>query len=439
MAPLSKLATNRIDDLSRRWTAFPNLETVGYYEYFSQSIHTPSIEQKHVDQSKTLQDFTLKRRTLGVFTHELTHWLDHTSTLWGHGNLIRLYEAIDARKHGREVDLWRIPLALADNKRTHFNEYYTEYGPAADSGRPWVATYTCGREYGLDGRIRNDRPVMFVRFSTPSNRLIVRAPLSVAALLETRAVYAELRADLHFISNLSEDDRIITTKLWQTEFMDRLYMARYAAYTVAAHFVANKAKMTNALEAFRYSSLLAGLALNLPPTLFTALRQPDGLEPWQELIPYLIASQNRGYAFLVLASSLPQEELPVEERIGLMLENAGLPTAPEIYTQTLTEMQALGGGVHLRNTGREQRLNGLLSVGFAYQKSFGPASAPYLANDAVLKADMRAVLPPVILGDGQLLQYGTPLPKQCEITEDWVTQSWDEEKQLQEFFGACLP
>ena len=79
------------------WDLFPNLSVEGYYDFFSQAVFANALKLDDFHSLKPLEDIRAHEKVKGIIIHEVTHWLDHTSTLWGQTNLIDLYNAITSR------------------------------------------------------------------------------------------------------------------------------------------------------------------------------------------------------------------------------------------------------------------------------------------------------------------------------------------------------
>lgn len=122
---------------------FPNLEAIGAYDDFSQTVVIDYLDkeaffqllrdfQSHDTQDKTVRKITLQEnhesmtRFHSTCVHKFTHWLDHTSTLWGQRQLVLIYTAINAWTNQNENDFWRIILANSERRRARLATYYTE-------------------------------------------------------------------------------------------------------------------------------------------------------------------------------------------------------------------------------------------------------------------------------------------------------------------------
>lgn len=95
--------------------AFPNIGVLGYYRPHSQTVHIACASQ---EEASALDNGlpVAAHQFLTTVNHELTHWLDHTSTLCGQEYLVSIYNAAHAlspQVNGAETEYWR-GMALRD-------------------------------------------------------------------------------------------------------------------------------------------------------------------------------------------------------------------------------------------------------------------------------------------------------------------------------------
>ena len=354
---MNKLA-EKIQEISKNWRGFPNLTEEGRYEFLTQTIFVDSFEQRDIQALKTNpQDPFLMRKIWKVFIHEITHYLDHTSTLWGQNNLVTIYNAFNAFENEKEDDLWRIIKLLSENARNHFADYYELAGPAMVNDEwckmPWRFEYSCGLQYGSDGKPRLDRPFITTRFSNFDGTLIKRVPMSIASLLETIATAAELQVERPLLSllqsHLKEDEFLIEFNLSQKALLDKIYDPHLTVYSVAAHCLANSIRTENIFLAYECSSALASLCLNLPSQAFDQLgtsyieRFPlEGHEIILKRASEMIALRDRSFAFFVLSQCAPETNLSnIPDWLGNTVESAGLPPLDVLNKMTIDEMSKL--------------------------------------------------------------------------------------------------
>ena len=273
-----------IQTILKHWRSFPNVTAEGRYEFLTQTVFANSVESQHIlDIGEDPLNPELLRKVYKVFIHEITHWLDHTSTLWGQKNLITIFNAFNAWESETEEELWRIIELFSEIGRNQFDDYYKTFGPAINDSRvniPWRYTYSSGLQYGSDGRIRKDRPFVTTRFYTPENILISRVPISVISLIESIATYSELQLEYSFIlpilkKQLNENEFLIEESLFQQNMREKIYNPDLTVYSVATHCLANFMGIDDIGMAYALSSALSSLCLNLPTNVFDKLEIPD--------------------------------------------------------------------------------------------------------------------------------------------------------------------
>jgi len=446
----------KIQEISNNWKGFPNLREEGRYEFLTQTIFVNSVEQRHLQALKTNpKDPILIRKIWKVFIHEITHWLDHTSTLWGQNNLVTIYNAFNAFENEKEDDLWRIIKLFSESSRNHFADYYEVNGPAMVnddwSKIPWCYEYSCGLQYGSDGKPRLDRPFITTRFSNFDGTLIKRVPMSIASLIETIATAAELQIELPVLtllkSYLKEDEFLIEFNLFQKALSDRIYDPHLTVYSVAAHCLANSIRTKDIVLAYKYSSALASLCLNLPSQAFEQLgtsyikRLPLEIhEIIAKRASEMIALRDRGFAFFVLSQYVPETNFSnIPDWLENTVKSAGLPPLDTLNKMIIDEMSKLDQGI--LDGDLAPRLTKLLGIGrenYAKRGIYGKHEPCY---NSLLLNTKELTLPPIVLGDDNIFDVELFYDNPQYLSEDmdtWIFYVWSIEKKLREFQRACI-
>jgi hypothetical protein len=439
-----------LNSLGERRGAFPNLEVIGKYEFFTQSIETPKIELAEFKVAYEDMDFETRFRVLPVLAHELTHWLDHTTTLWGRNSLVRLYSAMNAHAIQEPTEFWRIMPALSEVRQVHFAEYYTVRGPRFDVASPWAYTFTCGQQFGQDGRLDANRPILFVRYADPSaagkrsgmddDDLVVRVPISVASLLEVNAVVAEVMTQIELLETFDDKDQ-------RVKFSDKILrnLAKLtsspdlAVYFVAAQSAASLSKQQDLFQAFAIGSVLSTLSLNLPSECVTMLRIPDNFDEWKEYIPSLLGSENRAFIFMVLATHAHGLNTQDRDWLGQLLHKAGLPPIDKLITAWSGQMQNLLSG-HFKGQ-YTPRLEEVLQCGSANAEKRG-ISGNHNTTCATVKGDASAYTAlPIVLGDDHIIAIpGGSLADYAmdpSVWEKWILHVSGRQNRMYEFYDVC--
>lgn len=431
--------------MKTNWQPFRQLQTEGAYNYLTQLITLDALEVAHFEALGDERMLAIEHKTLRLLFHEATHWLDHVSTTWGQRSIVQIINAINARLRNSPPDFWRIALANAEIYRIHFPKYFTTIEEGIDTereGKPWQAQLTSGLQFGPDGRSRPDRPILFYRFKNSLGRSICRTPISIAALTEANATIAESWIDLRYLQNLKEDERLLEGKLLAKASAERLYDPRLSAYSVAAHFVANKFGLEEGFTAYRLTAALGTLALNLPPSSFHSLRVPPFVN-FDGRFKAFVKQGDRGFAFVVLvthAPPLPDEFMEGEDLrrwIDQAATNAGLPNLATLDQMVRKEHENIKR--EIIDGPESLRAHALLDIGRRLYDRRGLYGCDVIM-EPLLDDKTIVDLPPVVLGDFSLVQIGRPI-KEANIANvaAWLKNADRYEREIDEFIEACMP
>lgn len=262
---------------------FPNTTVKGTYDFWSQVIILQSLEEQNIlalqsaaakgDTSETLHR---AKDIFPLICHEYTHWLDNTSTLWGLEMICNVYSSyqtwiIENKSGAFNEKEYHLKKSLADKmKLISFPKYYTTL-TTAENCYPWHFTYSMGKLFTKEGRI-SSYPLFFTRFSNQKGEQIARQPFSLAAVLETSATAQEFAATSALIVSMAKGDEIfVEQKLFKDEVLNTIYEPELTVYSVAAHHVANSFRITDVLEAYKISTILARFVLNFPDEMFSLI------------------------------------------------------------------------------------------------------------------------------------------------------------------------
>jgi hypothetical protein len=238
---------------------FANLESIGSYDDFSQTVVLDYLDEEsflrllesfksYTKGDKSAQKIALQAnynsstQFCSTCVHELTHWLDHTSTLWGQRQLILIYNAINAWTNQDEQEFYRIAIANSERHRARLAIYYTEkYKIDHQEVRltRWQFEYGSGLEFGFDGRPRIDRPFIYTIFFNSTNQPVIRVPFSMFALTEATATYAEFKVKSQSLTLLDDNSRLVEKLRLEQEIQKNLYDSELVIYSVATHCLAN--------------------------------------------------------------------------------------------------------------------------------------------------------------------------------------------------------
>jgi hypothetical protein len=435
---------------------FANLESIGSYDDFSQTVVLDYLDEEsflrllesfksYTKGDKSAQKVALQvnykssTQFYSTCVHELTHWLDHTSTLWGQRQLIFIYNAINAWTNQNEQEFYRIAIANSERHRARLAIYYTEkYKVDHQEVRltPWQFEYGSGLEFGVDGRPRTDRPFIFTVFSNSSNQPVIRVPFSMFALTEANATYAEFKVKSQSLALLDDNSRLVEKLRLEKEIQKNLYDPELVIYSVATHCLANSIGLEEGFQAYELSAALATLCLNLPKELFQSLSVPEEFNVWGSRVQALQELADPGFAFFTIAKQAPKykDNISVEQWLQEALKNAGIPSLEIIKDLAIAQMQELENEV-IEGLYADQ-LRDLLSIGRENFIQRGVWGQNILSIENLHKTSIK--LPLIVLGDGYIIPVAyTNIPASPESMEQWIDRIINIEVSIDQFIRAC--
>jgi hypothetical protein len=435
---------------------FANLEAIGSYDDFSQTVALNYLDEESFlrllesFQSYTKGDETAQKaarqasydsstKFYSTCVHELTHWLDHTSTLWGQRQLILIYNAINAWTNQNEQEFYRIAIANSERQRARLAIYYTEKHEVEQKDvrpTPWQFEYGSGLEFGIDGKPRTGRPFIHTVFFNSSNQPIIRVPFSMFALTEANATYAEFKVKSQSLALLDDDSRLVEQLRLEHEIQRNLYNSDLVIYSVATHCLASSIGIDEVFQAYELSSALATLCLNLPKELFQNLSVPEEFNVWGSRVQALQELADPGFAFFTIAKQAPKykDNILVEQWLQEALKNAGLPSLEIIKDLAVAQMQELENEV-IEGLYADQ-LRNLLSIGRENFIQRGVWGQNILSIENLSKTSMK--LPLIVLGDGFIIPVAyTTISTSQESMDQWIDRIINIEVSINQFIRAC--
>ena len=421
---------------ARRWNHFPNT-VEGRYNQLSQTIDLEVVSSSDFVDAVQSNDVAKKRRVLPLLWHELRHWIDHTSTVWGQEDLIAAYAAIAARSSNDETKFHKIVDYLRRASRDRFDDYYSFAGEPCGSNPPrtWKLQFSTGLRFDRDGKSNLASPIIFATFRWLDDSLARRSPLSVAALLETAAMHFEVELKAQSLLQLADEPRNVQFQVLNDSLMSYLYNPGFTEYSVTVHVLANRLRITDPLVAFRLSAALAYVALNIVGDTWLCFANLEKWRVWGARVNEFIKNEDRGFAYFLLAHAAPMFEVggSVEAWLEQTVLNAGLPTLTELKRRALSAMDTL----------RRQQHGGNLANELAGKLSRGREVFTRIAMTADLTSCLSAVeyvgFPPIrftpdtiVLVDGREEMY-TP----GEPFTDWLAKRTDIVWAMDEFYEVC--
>jgi hypothetical protein len=325
---------------------FPNTSTVAYYSPFGQHIVLNTIEEKEYENAIKSFFNPSNLNTIKTISHELRHWRDHHTTLWGVNNLVDIYNAINARLINQPENFHYVASFIKNAKKSDLTEYYhTKQGEynVKKGGLLWRWTLSIGSRFDHDGNLDHDKPIPFIRFLNPENgNIISRTPLSNSSLLETNAICEEIKIAIIVLSKLEDSERIVEIKLMESDYFKWLYNQNLTLYSAVAHLTSSLTGVKDVISSFQISNEISNLLLNLPERLYDSIPVNPYLNEFGEKNQLLKSQKSNGYTFLNLLLNYVDKYKDHDEfEIDNVLDASGLPNRSDIEKQILIEFEEL--------------------------------------------------------------------------------------------------
>lgn len=267
------------------------VDTRAYFDYQTYTLHLSEVTKKSGEaairylfnkSSKIIsnEEYFVISDALSLLTHEYTHFVDFSSTIFGLEHIGKLAAAA-ASEHTRDECEFYHAKKYSDYLRTlRPSKYYDQKFNLDVPREKWGTILSSGVLFNSSGK-PSSRPITFIRFLTPDNIQIARSPISPISILEASAIAQELLAEIELSGN-SEDPEIKYIDI-NKKYLEFLYNASLTDYSVCAHLVANSIACKDLLMVARILAVLTRVVLNTPPAVF------DDINRNIEKTPYFLS------------------------------------------------------------------------------------------------------------------------------------------------------
>ncbi|WP_324044712.1 hypothetical protein [Aeromonas caviae] len=436
--------TNKIKSL-------PNYNTAGSYCFFSQCIQLNSLENddfiRAVDLKKPYDECYKDLLNFApLLGHEVKHWYDAHSTLWGLKLLRNIYTCYN--------DLYEAEQSGINTPLPHFNkqltlydkiayiklpEYYSTSNSNANNSRPWGYSYSAGIMFSKHGN-PTDRNIFFTRFTNKRGELIARVPFSLCSLLESSAVAQELHSKVRIISAIEDPvSRQIEKNALSKKLVNELYDENLVEYSVVAHKISNSFNIVDPIESYSIATRITRLILNLTNETIFSLRAetmlPDSVNtlftPYNNAIKHI----DYGAVFSLLIDTLYFEF----QRKGTQVSNDNLSelldviftkytesSLTQVFEKSKSELNSVCEPVPFSLN--KEYIDPALQLGQHLHNKLG------LIGEAFLDLD-REMIPNFILGDGTFINKQGGSLESFESRYIELTKYFE---YLEKFSNACI-
>lgn len=329
--------------MNNYFNIFPNTKTIAYYDTFSQFINLSSFNLKDFQEAKKKANTEERIYQLSIFRHELAHWIDHISTLWGNNNLLQLFNSINARATNSLNDFWRIKMFADYSKSDTYFDYFTEQYSQIDGSTKdrWKFNITAGNKFQANGSIDTKRPILFVRFKSAKEENIARVPITIASILEVIATREEFKTKFSSLG-LVEDiaAKTILQKQYEDELFGLIYNSNLTLYSVVSHLTANLNNQTDIIWTLETASSIGTVVLNLPnEDIKRMIPNKTGIIGVDEKVSYFISSGDKGFSFYNLQLNLIKEKGEGNYSTEDLLSSSGLEDVKTMEEKIINKMK----------------------------------------------------------------------------------------------------
>lgn len=322
---------------------FPDTKVAAYYDPFSQIINLSKYDKadyENLDLSNPDSDSIDK---VALFEHELTHWLDHVSTLWGQRNLVLIYNALNARANEDIDEFWRVKHLFTSFSSDNFFHYFTEEYNLHKGviKKPWRYRISSGIRFSETGKPEYNKPILFLRFNCFDDIPLIRVPISVASILESNAINAEFLLKIAFANDIEDVvDKYVKLTEIKSEWSSILYDKDFALYTVIAHLTGNLNNQKDVILTYNIAAAIGTTILNLPEEIYNKMELTKvGQEEWDRKIKEFQNIKDIGFGFYNLLKNLIDKKGQNQYSIEDLLKCSKLPNKNEMEKLVIQEME----------------------------------------------------------------------------------------------------
>ncbi|MGV1785859.1 MULTISPECIES: hypothetical protein [Agrobacterium] len=416
---------------------FPEARSVASFKYRTQIIGLDEIDKAEFERFDDVSAFGSKRSVVSTIYHELTHWSDLLGTIWGRRYLRTVHSALgiitNLRISGMEKQFWKM-VALHDaDRRLMLPGYYRVQEGHGDLGSPknCRVDFSGGIEFDANGIPNPERPILFVRFYG-SGTFFIRQPLVVGALLETTAMWSELKSGIEVAATLESGAATVENIFIDNELRGLLEDPTLTIYTAPARMVSHFADISEYRAVYELAASLAYVCLNLRERDYSRLRVPALMNVWGKRNDASRKNMDPAYAFAAICVHGGRKAAgqAVEDWLDLGLARAGLPQAAAIRQAAVDAMR---GEAHLPPSPWALQGKYLREAGIIVADARSRSSDPALTMSLAVAENLP--LPPLVDSN---LEVGR-LPYSSFEYDEWdPNEMFDVEYELIDAVGNML-
>ena len=284
---------------------FPAINTLGYYDSMSQIINLNSITREQFSKAKSGAHIDEQSaKVLGLYAHEITHWLDHISTLWGQKRLVLLFNALNAYATSSIDEFWRVKLycdtCITDDRLKYYQQIY--HNASEKSYDRWQVKISVGSTFDVYGKVNHNAPIVIARFNYSNGTEIARSPLTIASILESKAIAREFYVRTQATKEIQDIvNRESAKRAIQEDSLKVMHNPQMVLYNVAFNTIAWRSNLIELDKIFNYAELLGNIVLNFPEASYAkAIRYSVKNTEIDQIYAKLFSNRDLGFLFLSL-------------------------------------------------------------------------------------------------------------------------------------------
>jgi hypothetical protein len=279
-----------------RFDPFAMSDSLGHYDFCTSIICLESISTNDIEKLRTirkqfkrdkngpkleldLDSYNQLSRILPLASHEYTHFIDATSTLWGHRHLMLMNLAYSSNPERFEVaeEEYSNAKSFYDHIRSiKLPDYYTTIY-AHDDNRPWEWRPSIGLKFDKHGKI-SDYPIPFCTFFNRQKQILARSPISACSILEASAMSQEIIQKVNLCLQLPNGVKDVELAQLNKDTINYIYNKNLTEYSACAHLIANYQTCTDVILAYRLCFVISRFVLNFPQKAYEQLSEEPKLD-----------------------------------------------------------------------------------------------------------------------------------------------------------------
>jgi len=312
---------------------FPYTYEKAHYNPLGQFINMCSYEKEEFIKKANEGVNFHSLKYFSVYFHELRHWLDHIGTIWGQNYLIEIYRRFDGILKGKTKKVsilspFQIHEVLSSS---NLNQVFKHHSSKRNS-EIWCMNFR--------SELLNRVPFFVINFSDKSKQKICKSPVTFLSLFETNSISEEVGLFFYVLQSFEDEDQKFTEKIREANYYFEIaYNSEFIEYSAATHIPAGLLKIPNPLFAYRISSTINTIVLNLTSRIIKEISQNSELRKLNRYHSTLTENRDLGYLVYCLTKNYKNKRSSDRFSRDEFLELNQLPNPNQFEEEVLKEME----------------------------------------------------------------------------------------------------